>query len=126
MFTDPLSLNDVSETGQNFTRVGTTLGGSDWIESDASVSDTRRILFRHSNAGQSVNGKNAPPIRRHLVSFIHEKWNEETAKTEKAVMNVTLTHDPSTTFASTDLKDLMAFAASFLTSFDDEFVQGQT
>lgn len=126
MLTDPLTLEDAAAAGQDFTRISTTLGGSDWVEDDADVADTRRMIIRHSNAGASVNGKQAPPIRRHLVSFVHEKWNEESAKTEKAVINFTITHDPSTTFTAGNLNDLCSFAAQMLSLHRAALIQNQT
>jgi len=60
--------------------------------------------------------KGSKPIRRHLVQFVHEKWNSDLGKTEKCVVNATITNDPGSTFTSTDLLHLVMFAREFLTS----------
>lgn len=115
-FTDPISLNDNAAAAQSFTRQTFVQQGSDWIESDATVASTRRIIIRHSNAGASVI-KGGKPLRRHLVQFVQEAWNATLGKTEKATLNLTLTVDPGrSAITDTNLYDLRSFAKEWLTT----------
>jgi hypothetical protein len=116
-FTDPIVLadsNPISPANQTFTRQFTAQGGSDWIENDAIPSLVRKIVMRHSNAGPSTV-KGAKPVRRHLVQFTLDKWNATTAKTEKAVVNCTITVDAASSITVAEIEDLSTFAANFLT-----------
>lgn len=114
-FTDPITLADNSAANQTFTRQTFAPTGSDWVETDATVADTRRIIIRHTNAGPSVV-KGSKPIRRHLIQFTHEAWNATLGKTERATLNATLTVDPARSeITDAHLYDLGNFAAEFLT-----------
>lgn len=113
-FDNTLTLVDFSEANQNFVAQSRLQGGVDYIESDATAESTRRLSIRHTNAGASVLGKGAKPIRRHLVQFTHEKWNSELGKTEKATVNVTITVDPGASITTTEKRDLIAFAISLI------------
>lgn len=125
-FTDPIALNDNAAASQSFVRQSGLLGGSDWVENDATLADTRRIVIRHSNAGASVQ-KGAKSVRRHLTQFVHEKYNATLGKTEKCTLNVTLTIDPGASFTTTNMYDLRAFAVNFLSTTNlDKLVRDET
>lgn len=109
-----LTLGNYAEVNQSFVIQSQLPGGVDFIEDDATIGDTRRISIRHSNAGPSVV-KGGKPIRRHLVQMTHEKWNADLGKTEKLVMNMTITNDPTTTFSETNIRDLWTFMVNFIT-----------
>jgi hypothetical protein len=113
-YADPISLPNHAATDQDFTITSRLQNGSDWVETDATPTDMRTMSIRHSNAGPSV-AKGANPIRRHLVQFVHSKWNDSLAKTEKLVLNVTMTVDPGSSFTTTNQQDLVAFANGFFT-----------
>jgi len=120
-FADPITLNDSNAVpvAQSFTRQFTAQGGSDWVENDATPSLTRKIVMRHSNAGPSTV-KGAKPVRRHLVQFTLDKWNATSGKTEKAVVNTTITVDAASSITVGEIEDLTTFAAGFLTDANVE------
>jgi hypothetical protein len=115
-FTDPIVLADNAAANQSFTLQSKTQNGSDYIENDATGTDQRKIVIRHTNAGPSVV-KGAKPVRRHLVQFTHEKLNATLGKIEKITLNVTLTTDPGASgLVAADIYHVRAFAANFLTT----------
>jgi hypothetical protein len=125
-YTDPIVLIDNATANQTFVRQSSQKDGSDWIENDATIALTRRIVIRHSNAGASVV-KGSKPIRRHLVQFTHEAWNATLGKTEKATLNVTLTNDPGTAITAAQIYDLRSFAREFLTAANiDKMLRDET
>lgn len=125
-YADPITVADNAAANQTFTLQSRQSAGSDWVESDATPTDMRKIVFRNSNAGASV-AKGAKPVRRHLVQFSHEKWNSTLGKTEKAILNVTLTVDPGASFTTTNIYDLRAFAENFLSNTTiDQMLRDET
>lgn len=118
-FVEPILLDDNAVVEKEFALQGRSQFGSDWIESSSTPTDMRRVIIRHSNAGASIV-KGAKPIRRHLVQFVHEKFNSTLNKTEKVVVNVTLTVDPGSSFVTSDLHHLVEFARNFLTDSNTE------
>lgn len=125
-FADPITLADNAAANQTFTRQSAQQNGSDWIETDATLGQARTITIRHSNAGTSV-AKGAGAIRRHLVQFALTQYNSTLGKQEKAVLNLTLTVDPGSSIAASDLYHLMAFAKNFLSSANvDKLVRDET
>lgn len=125
-FTEPYSVNDNSATLQSFTRTGSLPTGSDWVENDATSSNRRSMKVRHSNvaASKTPGGK---PVRRHLLQFVHEKWNATINKWESATINVTLTVDPQSSITAAEIYDLMAFEKNSLTTtIVDKLIRDET
>lgn len=113
-FSDPITLADSESSNQSFTRQTSVQNGSNWVESDSTIDDTRTLIIRHSNAGKSVV-KGAPPLQRANVAFQHAKFNSTLGVTEKAVINVNITFDSASSFLAGDFNDLAAFARNFFT-----------
>lgn len=125
-FTDPISVNDNSAALQGFTRTGYNPNGSDWVENDATATDVRSLVIRHSNVGSSAT-PGGKPLRRHLVQFVHSKWNASLGKTEKFVMNLTFTVDPQSALTTTNQYDILAFVKNFLTTTNfDKLVRDES
>jgi hypothetical protein len=115
-FTDPLALTDSGGNTDNFVLQQRFAGGSDYVLSTSTPQDKSSVSFRHSNAGVSIAGKAAPPIRRHLVQFKREKYNSTLGRTEVLTYNVTITNDPASSFTTTDVDDMRAYVESFLSA----------
>lgn len=79
-FADPLVLADNAAANKNFNRQFSQSGGSNYVESTATPLDNRTIIIKHGNAGNSVAGGSAPKQRRHLIQFIHTKYNSTDRK----------------------------------------------
>lgn len=126
-FTDPIALDDSASVEQSFVLQSRQKDGSEWIESDATAGNVRRISIRHSNAGPSIQ-KGAKPVRRHLVQFSQETLNTTLGKTEKLVVNLTITNDPGSTLDNTEAAHLLAFVKGIIESsnFVDKILRDET
>lgn len=107
-----ITLPDISGS-QVFNLQGFVPNGADYIEDDSSPTLTRRVAIRHSNAGASIV-KGQTPIRRHLLQLKYEAWNADLGKTEVMIGNLTITKDPGSTFATSDVRNLCAQLKEFL------------
>jgi hypothetical protein len=124
-FTDPIVLADYAAANKSFNRGGFIPQGCQYIESTATPSDKRLLTIKHTTSGL---GPNKSPISRHLVQISHEKWNATLGKTEKLVMNLTITLENSSSFsANPNQYDILTFLKNWISTANyDKLIRGES